>query len=297
MLSVVVCAVLLASAAALVWIDVKRVDRTATAIAALATSDARQRAAIDAFARGDRDWRHIELALLGASVAIAIAAVIGLARRPAALADGDPSSTRQQPVAEDAGSDRVASSTASHAEDLHGLSSSSPYPGQDAESTARLRTLVALCDATARAETFARLSPILTDAAAAIPAQGIVVWSAPVGAIDLRATLAHGYSADLVARLRPVPRTADNAAAVACRTGRVQIVRATDRETTGAIVAPLISVHGCVGCLAVEVAYGVDTSDSARMAVELLATAVAGRFGDTSAFGGSASPAPEVRTA
>jgi hypothetical protein len=95
--------------------------------------------------------------------------------------------------------------------------------------------------------------------------------------------------------LKPLPRSSDNATATACRSGSLQVVRAKDSNPTGAIVAPLMSAAGCVGCLAVEVTRGIEMSDRARRVVRIVAAAMAGRFADSAALTGS--PAADVRSA
>src|SRR6185369_13163275 len=85
------------------------------------------------------------------------------------------------------------------------------------------------------------LTRILGRVADVMDATGVMVWIGSASGGDLRPVLAHGYSAEMIARIPPVPRSADNAAASAYRTGQLQIVLARPGATAGAVVAPILS--------------------------------------------------------
>ena len=70
------------------------------------------------------------------------------------------------------------------------------------------------------------LTRLLGRAADVLDASGLMVWMGSVSGGDLRPVLAHGYSSQVLARIPPVPRAADNAAAKAYRSGTLQIVLA-----------------------------------------------------------------------
>ena len=55
-------------------------------------------------------------------------------------------------------------------------------------------------------------------------ASGLVVWVGNADGADLRPVVAHGYSPAMVARIGPVPRSANNAAAAAYAIGTLQVV-------------------------------------------------------------------------
>jgi hypothetical protein len=56
-----------------------------------------------------------------------------------------------------------------------------------------------------------------------------------------------------------VQLSADNAAAAAYRTGRLQVVPARPGAPTGAVVAPLLSQDGCIGALTAETIGGAES--------------------------------------
>jgi hypothetical protein len=107
-------------------------------------------------------------------------------------------------------------------------------------------------------------------------ASGLVVWLGNVGGADLRPVLAHGYPSGTLAQMPAVPRTADNAAAAAYRSGRFQIVMARPGASSGAVVAPLLSPEGCIGALAVEMKGGSETSDSVQALAAIFAAQLTG---------------------
>ena len=122
------------------------------------------------------------------------------------------------------------------------------------------------------------LTLVLGRAADVLDASGLMVWmgSAPSG--DLRPVLAHGYSADMVARIPPVPRSADNAAAAAYRSSRLQIVMCRPGVSTGAVVAPILSVNGCIGALSAEIRNGAETAESVQSIAAIFAAHLATVF-------------------
>jgi len=122
------------------------------------------------------------------------------------------------------------------------------------------------------------LTLVLGRAADVLDASGLMVWmgSAPSG--DLRPVLAHGYSADMVARIPPVPRSADNAAAAAYRSSRLQIVMCRPGVSTGAVVAPILSMNGCIGALSAEIRNGAETAESVQSIAAIFAAHLATVF-------------------
>jgi len=96
------------------------------------------------------------------------------------------------------------------------------------------------------------LQQLLARVATLMDAKGLIVWMSQANGAELRPLLTHGYSAQVVARLSSVPRSASNAAATAYRTGKLQIVP-SQPGATGAIVAPILSADGCIGALASEI--------------------------------------------
>lgn len=139
-----------------------------------------------------------------------------------------------------------------------------------------LMAAAGLCTALSRVTSAAALPDLLRRAASLLDARGIILW---LGAgEELFAATAHGYQPQVLARLGPIPRGAENATAAAWRTGEITTVPG-DPAGTGAIVAPLFGPGACIGVLAVEVRHGRER-DSASQAVAAmiaaqLATAVA----------------------
>jgi hypothetical protein len=131
------------------------------------------------------------------------------------------------------------------------------------------------------------LTRVLGRAAEVMDASGLIVWIGSAGGDDLRPALAHGYSEEAIARFPPVPRSADNAAAAAYRLGTFQIVNSRPGGARGAVVAPILSVDGCIGALSVEIRSGGETSQSVQALAAIFAAQLAGVF--------AAAPAAEVQ--
>jgi hypothetical protein len=74
----------------------------------------------------------------------------------------------------------------------------------------------------------------------------------------------------------PVPRSADNAAAAAYRSGTLQIVLSRPGNSSGAVVAPILSPEGCVGALSAEIRHGAETSEAVQALAEIAAAHLAG---------------------
>jgi hypothetical protein len=119
------------------------------------------------------------------------------------------------------------------------------------------------------------LTQVLGNAATVMDASGLMVWMGSVGGADLRPVLAHGYSADMIARIPPVPRSADNAAAAAYRSGTLQIVLSRPGGTAGAVVAPILAADGCIGALSAEIRSGGETSESVQALAAIFAAQLA----------------------
>jgi hypothetical protein len=127
------------------------------------------------------------------------------------------------------------------------------------------------------------LTRVLGRAAEVMDASGLIVWIGSAGGDDLRPVLAHGYSEDAMARFPPVPRSADNAAAAAYRLGTLQIVNSRPGGARGAVVAPILSVDGCIGALSAEIRSGGETSQSVQALASIFAAQLAGVFATATA--------------
>ena len=128
-------------------------------------------------------------------------------------------------------------------------------PGLTAGQQVRIDLAAAadLCRDLSRVAATEALPALLGRAAAILDASGVVLWMS--AGDQLFAVIGHGYQSEALARLGPIAREADNAAATAWRTGRVTIVK-TDGTANGAVVAPMFAPDACTGVLAVEVRHG-----------------------------------------
>ena len=155
-----------------------------------------------------------------------------------------------------------------------------------------LKAAAQLCTEFGRVKDAEGVAAALARAADLMDASGLIVWLGSTTGADLQPALAHGYSAQMLARMPAVPRSADNAAAAAYRTGAMQIVMARPGTASGAIVAPLLSADGCIGALSAEIAGGGEGSDS----VQALAAIFAAQLAGVLSTAGSAEPA-QTKTA
>jgi hypothetical protein len=134
-----------------------------------------------------------------------------------------------------------------------------------------LAAAATVCTDLARITTTAALPGLLGRAAGVLDASGVILWIS--AGEQLFPVIAHGYSDDSLARIGPIPRDAENAAASAWRTGRLAIVPAAKTGGQGAIVTPLFGLHSCIGVLSVEVRHGEDSP-----AVQAVATMIAAQL-------------------
>jgi len=127
-----------------------------------------------------------------------------------------------------------------------------------------------------RARDLGELTQVLGRAAEVMDASGMIVWFGSAAGADLRPVLTHGYSLEMIARIPPVPRSADNAAAAAYRSGTPQTVHSRPGGSCGAVVAPILSPDGCVGALSAEIRSGGETSQSVQALASIFAAQLAG---------------------
>jgi GAF domain-containing protein len=130
----------------------------------------------------------------------------------------------------------------------------------------------------------ADLQGLLARLAGMLDASGIVVWLGGVGGPELRPVLAHGYPDHILTRMPNVPRSADNAAAAAYRTGKLQIVLRRPGASNGAIVAPLLGPKGCIGALSAEILGGGETTDGVQALAALVAAQLASLLAESAAI-------------
>jgi hypothetical protein len=153
-----------------------------------------------------------------------------------------------------------------------------------------LRTAASLATDFGRVTDLDELTRLIGRAADILDASGLMVWMGSGG--DLRPVLAHGYSSQMLARIPPVARSADNAAAAAYRSGTLQIVLARPGTASGAVVAPILSSDGCIGALSAEIRGGGETSELIQAFATIFASHLAGVLASA-----PAAEIPETRTA
>jgi hypothetical protein len=118
------------------------------------------------------------------------------------------------------------------------------------------------------------LRRLLAQTAEGMDASAVAVWLDEGAQGVLRPAIAHGYSTGVLDQMPPVAIDADNAVAVACRTGTLQVVPAQPGVAPGALVAPMLGPSGCLGALTAELAPGGES----RVATQALATLVAAQL-------------------
>ena len=139
--------------------------------------------------------------------------------------------------------------------------------------TIDLATAATLSSEVARLSDVASLQALLAHAADALGARGVIVWMS--GGDNLIAAAAHGYEAAVLRRIPSIARDADNATAVAWRTGQPGTVP-EDASGHGAIVAPMMSADGCVGVFAAELRGGRERDAATCAVAAILASQLAG---------------------
>jgi hypothetical protein len=153
-------------------------------------------------------------------------------------------------------------------------------PARPAAATADVLKIAAdLCTEFGRLQDSGELKALLGRAARVMEASGLVVWLGGARGEDLQPVLAHGYGDQVLALMRPVPRTADNAAAAAYRTGELQVVGSHPGRSLGAVVAPLLSADGCIGALTAELRGQGEQSEQVQALASIFAAQLASVLG------------------
>jgi hypothetical protein len=148
-------------------------------------------------------------------------------------------------------------------------------PVADAVSDGALRDAAAICTEFGCVKDAADLTRLLARSAHLIDATGLIVWLGDAEGGDLRPLLAHGYAEQTMARIPPLSRSADNAAAAAYRTGTLQIVRSKAGRSSGALAAPLLAANGCIGSFAAEIRDGGEASERTHALMAIVAAQLA----------------------
>jgi hypothetical protein len=139
-----------------------------------------------------------------------------------------------------------------------------------------LKAAADLCTEFGRVKDLPDLTRLLGRAADMMDASGVIVWLGNSSGGDLRPVLAHGYTDETLSRIPSVPRSADNAAAAAYRSGSLQIVLTRPGTSSGAVVAPLLSSDGPIGAFTAEIRDRGETSDSVQALSAIFAAQLAG---------------------
>jgi hypothetical protein len=145
-------------------------------------------------------------------------------------------------------------------------------PAAGGELPVDLTAAAALCTDLSRVSSAAALPELLARAAAILDAPGLILWMA--AGEELFAVTAHGYAPQVLARVGPISRKADNATAAAWRDGRTVTVPAA-ADGNGAVVAPLFGPDACIGVLAAEMRAGREADSAAQAVIALIAAQLA----------------------
>ncbi|MGE0449716.1 MAG: hypothetical protein AB7Q29_09045 [Vicinamibacterales bacterium] len=151
-----------------------------------------------------------------------------------------------------------------------------------------------VCTAFARVRQAEEIRALLQRAADGMNARGLIVWLGTANGGALRPVLAHGYSEQTLARIRPIARDADNAAATAYRLGEIQTVASRPGGAQGAIVAPLLVADGCIGALTAEVRERGEQSQVVRALAAIMAAQLAGILQNAAEEPTASAPAEEA---
>ena len=132
-----------------------------------------------------------------------------------------------------------------------------------------LASVADLCTDLSRVSATATLPDLLSRVAQALDASGVILWIS--AGEQLFPVTGHGYGQEMLARLPPIARDAENATADAWRKGQLTVVGATGPADNGAIVAPLLGPHACLGVLAAEVRHGAEHDPATRAVAAVIA--------------------------
>jgi hypothetical protein len=154
---------------------------------------------------------------------------------------------------------------------------SASAPDGRAEGDVPLEAVARICTDICRVERADEVQALLSRAADVLEASGLVLWVGAASGSELRPAFAHGYSADIVARIPVVPRSANNAAAAAYRSATLQLVQPQPgSQSKGAIVAPVLAADGCIGVLSAEIRGGREGSPAVQSLATIFAAQLAG---------------------
>lgn len=226
----------------------------------------------------ERSARRQQASAMGAAALLAAIVILLIALGPAATADA---TAAERSAPKTPGSDLA-------------LQLQSDVPRHSAP---MMKAAAELCTELGRVNDPADLTKILGRAADLMDASGLVVWIGSTAGADLRPVLAHGYTPQTISRMPAVPRSADNAAAAAYRTGALQIVLARPGTSNGALVAPLLTPDGCVGALTAEIKGRGETSDTTQALAAIFAAQLASVLASSASVITTNAPADKIASA
>lgn len=247
--------------------------------------DVRELSRSDAEA-GVRDARLEWMTALGASAGVVTIALLLLTGVPAAETTTAPPRTESTRSAPDLRfRPEVPKSTSppagTSAATLQSAARRAPEraPGlRDAD----LLGLASICSDLARLNDTGSLPSILERASSALDASGLVLWVVDPDGKELMPVAAHGYSVSVLSRLGSLSIHGENATAAAFRTGLVQTVNG-DKDTEGAIAAPLVGSTGCRGVMSAEVRHEGERQPARLAAATIVAAQLATLIGPPAA--------------
>jgi hypothetical protein len=159
-----------------------------------------------------------------------------------------------------------------------------------------LAAAATVCTDLSRITTTSALPGLLGRAAGALDASGLILWIS--AGEQLFPVMGHGYSQEVLTRMGPIARDAENAAASAWRSGQLTVVPAATGGQ-GAIVTPLFGLHNCIGVLSAELRQGEEKPEvqavAAIIAAQLSTVVPAWPAGSLTATGSA--PASAARSA
>jgi len=134
--------------------------------------------------------------------------------------------------------------------------SANPAPAQAPASQAQRPTHLAaaaeLCVDLAKVLDSNDVSALLERTVSVLDAKGIVFWAVDADGARLRASLSHGYSDKVLAKLRTLQVDGDNLTSLAYRSLQPQTMNGATPADRAALAIPLLTGTGCVGVMSVE---------------------------------------------
>ena len=229
-------------------------EAAATAARQLETAQVAEHQALDL---AEAALRRNEGLAAGGAAAVAVLVVFLLVPRPRASTD--------EPAGASLSITSIAPSTA--------IAPKEPAPAN--RHATLLKAAATLATDFGRVRDAEDMTRLLGRAATLMDASGIVILLGDATGSTLQPVLAHGYSAQALSHMPPVPRSANNAAGAAYRSGKMQIVLADPGSTAGAVVAPILATDGCIGAFSAEIEGGGEASESVQALATIFAAHLA----------------------